>query len=98
MKNNTISKLTEKYLNETDDNIIGVSYTHNIVNGKITDDMVLSFTVKEKLPLDKLKPSQVIPREIKYYGTKFKTDVVQGNFKLLDECPLLENERVDKNT
>ena len=86
MKNNTISKLTEKYLKETDDNIIGVSYTNNIVGGKFTDEMVLSFTVKKKLPLEELKPEQVIPREIKYYSTNFKTDVVEANFILLEDC------------
>ena len=88
MKNKTLSKLTEKYLKETDDNIVGVSYTHNIVGGKITDEMVLSFTVKEKLPIDKLKSNQVIPEEITYYGEKFNTDVVQGNFVLLEDCPI----------
>jgi hypothetical protein len=86
MKNNTISKLTEKYLKETDDNIIGVSYTHNIVGGMIKDKMVLSFIVKKKLPLNELKPEQVIPSEITYYGTTFKTDVVQGDIVLLEDC------------
>lgn len=86
MKNSTISKLTEKYLKETDENIVGVSYSHNIVGGKITNEMVLSFTVKKKLSLDKIEPDKVIPNEIEYYGQKFKTDVVEGEFKLLEDC------------
>jgi len=84
MKNKDISKLTEKYLKETDKNIIGVSYGYNMVDGKFTDEKVISFTVKEKLPMDKLGSNKVLPKIIEHDGNIFHTDVIQGDFKLLD--------------
>lgn len=83
MKNSTISKLTEKYLKETDENVIGVSYGYNIVGGKMTKERALSFIVKKKLPKDQLSPKNIIPEEITYYGKSFITDVIESNIELL---------------
>ena len=79
MNNKKLSELTEKYLRETDDNVIGVSYGYNIVDGKITNDMAISFSVKKKIPEDQLDPNKIIPKKIKHLNETFITDVVEIN-------------------
>lgn len=81
MNKKDLIDLTKKYLMETDDNIVGVSYAYNVVGGSLTKDMALSFRVKEKLPESKLDPSKIIPKEIEYLGEKFITDVIQCEYE-----------------
>lgn len=78
-----ISKLTEKYLKETDENIIGVSYGYKIKDGKVLNEKVISFTVKKKLPIDEIDKDKLLPKTIEYLGETFKTDVIEGEIKLM---------------
>lgn len=79
MDSKDITKLTEKYLIETDDNVIGVSYGYKMVNDQATSDMAICFLVKEKLPIEQIEPDKLLPKEITHLGETFVTDVVQRN-------------------
>jgi len=82
-------KIEKKYLNKILEkpNVIGFSKTlkKKIKKGVITDEDCVRVYVSKKIPLDKLKPEEVIPPEIEINGKKIKTDVVQiGHVKPLE--------------
>jgi hypothetical protein len=77
MKHSDISKVMRKWLLETDDNIIGVTYEPKSVGGKFTRRNSIVFYVKEKLPKDQLKEEQILPKYINIKGKDIPTDVVQ---------------------
>jgi len=80
-----IYEITNKLFEETNDNIIGVSYGNNVVNGLRTGEKVLSFKVKKKKPLSELTSDEIIPQTIEIDGEVFKTDIVEENVKLLSD-------------
>ncbi len=82
MEHQDLTKLTEKYLIETDDNVIGVSYGYKTINGKITTDMAICFSVKEKLPINQIDPDKLLPSHIEYLGESFITDVNERDIRL----------------
>jgi hypothetical protein len=63
------------------DNINGVFKSLRRVKGKWTDEIVIQFHVKRKLPLEKLSPEEIIPSEI----DGVKTDVIQANARPLSD-------------
>jgi len=86
MDNNLLSELTKHYHSITGDDVVGVSYSKKIVDGKLTDQDALIFTVLEKKPLDQIPPHQHIPKSIEFSGHTFLTDVEEGYYKLAS-CP-----------
>lgn len=76
-----IKELNNKYLEETGDNVRGVGYTYKTVDNKITEEKSICFFVEKKLPIDQLRPEDVIPKQIEYLGETFSTDVVQITVK-----------------
>jgi len=82
MKNENLSELTKKYLEETDDNVVAVSYGYKTVNGKITDEKAICFNVKKKIPISELTPDKILPKKIDFNGESYLTDVSEGNFEL----------------
>jgi hypothetical protein len=83
MGHEELLKTIEEYHQNTDDNIIGVGYGYKSVNGILTDEKSIVFSVKEKIPKDQLTEDQLLPNEININDQFIKTDVVQKDFKLL---------------
>lgn len=81
MNYSDISELLDRLYDETDENIISVTYGFKTVNGVVTDQEAIIFTVKEKLPEDKVE--HVLPKRLSFNGIEIYTDVIQGKFKLL---------------
>lgn len=94
MKHEDLLKITEEYHTKTDDNVIGVGYGYKNVNGILTDEKSIIFTVKEKLPLAQLSKEQLLPKSIDLNNVSISTDVIQGDFKLLDCDPNFQNWQV----
>jgi hypothetical protein len=84
-------KLTEEYHTKTDDNVIGVGYGYKTVNGILTDEKSIVFTVKEKLPIEQLTKEQLLPKSINLNNETISTDVVKGDFKLIGCDPNFQN-------
>lgn len=82
MTNENLKQITNDLNNSTSDDIVSVGYGFKTVNGKVTNEKSVIFTVKEKKPLDQIPESDRLPSEIDVAGTPVKTDVVQGIVKL----------------
>lgn len=83
MEHEELLKTIEEYHQNTDENIIGVGYGYKTINGILTDEKSIVFSVKEKIPKDQLTEDQLLPNEININDQLIKTDVVQKDFKLL---------------
>jgi hypothetical protein len=73
----------QEYHQNTDDNIVGVGYGYKKVNGIITDEKSIVFTVKNKIPKEEVPKDKILPSEININGEILSTDVVKGEFFLL---------------
>jgi hypothetical protein len=62
----------------TSDNIIGVGFGLKTVGDVRTDSQSIVFFVKEKLPPEKLKPEDILPKTISIAGVVYPCDVVQA--------------------
>lgn len=71
----------EEYHTNTDDNVVGVGYGYKTINGIITDIESIVFTVKQKIPKEKLTKEQILPKQIEISDKILPTDVVQGQFE-----------------
>lgn len=78
-----LKKTINEYYQNTNDNIVGVGYGYKTINGQITDEKSIIFTVKEKKSISELKEDELLPKEINISNEKITTDVVQGKFKLI---------------
>ena len=89
MDNELLSQLTKHYHSTTPDDVVGVSFAKKRVNGLLTDEDALVFKVVKKKPLDEIPEDEVLPSEIEFEGVKYKTDVDEGEFRLLATryCP-----------
>lgn len=85
MTREEILKLTQEYHQKTNDNVIGVGYGFKMVNGMVTNEKSIVFTVKEKKPIESLSPDELLPSNIDLSIGKVSTDVIQGNIRRL-EC------------
>lgn len=81
MTNENIKNITKEINNNTSNDIVGVSYGLKIVEGKLTNEKAIIYTVKEKKPIENIDEKDLIPREIEIDGEKVKTDVVEGIIK-----------------
>lgn len=84
-----LKKTINDYYNNTNDNIIGVGYGKKCVNGSLTDDNSIMFTVLEKKPISELQSDEIIPSIIDVNGENIKTDVIVGTIPepLYSTCP-----------
>ena len=81
MTNENIKNITKEINNNTSNDIVGVSYGLKIVEGKLTNEKAIIYTVKEKKPIENIDEKDLIPREIEVDGEKIKTDVIEGIIK-----------------
>lgn len=72
--------VTDQYL-ETDDNIVSVGWGFKYVNGEITDERCLSYTVEKKIPINEIPEENRIPKEITISGVTFTTDIIEGEIR-----------------
>lgn len=82
MTHNELLKEIEAYHQKTDENVIGVGYGYKSINGLMTDEKSIVFTVKEKIPKEQLTEDQLLPNNINISDKIISTDVVEGDFKL----------------
>jgi len=78
-------KIKELY-ESTSDNITGVMFGKKLVNDEFTNDLSIVFTVKEKLPLNQIPESELLPSSVIIDGVEYKTDVQQSGENLLLAC------------
>ena len=89
MNNELLNQITKYYHGITPEDVVGVSVGKKVVNGKMTDEDAVVFTVKKKKPLDEIPEGEILPSEIEFDGVKLKTDVEQAElvFLELESCP-----------
>jgi hypothetical protein len=68
-------------------NIENVCLGRKITDGKVTDEISVVFTVKEKKSLDELPQDEVIPNNIEVAGETLSTDVVPQYKLSIKACP-----------
>ena len=68
-------------------NIENVCLGRKITDGKVTDEVSVVFTVKEKKSLDEVPQSEIIPDLVKVDGTILSTDVVPQYKLSIKACP-----------
>ena len=83
MKREDLRKLVEKYYDETPEDVVGVTYTKKMKDGKYTDEDAIVFTVKKKKPIDEIPEDEMLPEVINFNGSELKTDVIEGSYELL---------------
>jgi len=83
MKHEDLLKTIEEYYENTDENIIGVEYGYKEVDGKLTKEKSIVFTVKEKKPIESLSENEILPKTINIENEVLTTDVVVGSYDLV---------------
>jgi hypothetical protein len=78
MNNIILQKSIEDLYNNTNDNIIGVSYGQKKINNFATSDLSVSFMVREKKPISQLSQSELLPSSVNIDGITIQTDVVEN--------------------
>ena len=78
MTNDKIIEITSQLNRTTTEDIVSVSYGTKTVNGKLTSEKSVIFTVKEKKPLEDIDESDRLPSTIEIDGETIKTDVIEG--------------------
>ena len=81
MTNESIKNITQEINNSTSNDIVGVSYGFKIVDGKVTNEKSIIYTVKEKKPIDQIDEKDLIPKSIEINGEEVRTDVIEGIIK-----------------
>ena len=86
-KHKQIQKFAQRYLKETNDNVIAVSFGQKKTNGQSTGVESVIVTVKRKLPLVELRDDDIVPPLIDINGKLYSTDVVEGlPMRALNAC------------
>lgn len=67
----------------TDDNIVGVGYSHKVINGVVTTTPSIQFSVNEKKSLSDLSPNEIIPSKLNINGIEYITDVVEQQLNFI---------------
>ena len=63
MTQEDLKQLTKEQTSNTNNNIVSVGYGYTEVGGKITNELGLVYTVKEKKPLDEILEEDRIPSD-----------------------------------
>lgn len=87
MNTELIKELTKYYHDITPEDVVGVSYGKKEIGGKLTDIDAVIFTVIKKKPLDEIPTDEIIPSTIEFKGFNFETDVEEGEYLFLEDCP-----------
>jgi hypothetical protein len=89
MDNELLSQITKHYHSTTPDDVVGVSVAKKRVNGLLTDEDAVVFSVKKKKPLEDMSEDEILPSEIKVGEVMYKTDVEEVEFLFLEteRCP-----------
>ena len=89
-----LRKSFDKYLFSFE-NVVMVASGRKIKNGKFIKTFSIIAGVKEKLPLDKLNPTQIIPSSIKTYfgGKEIEIDIDILEVKKISLCGRTDNTR-----
>lgn len=82
MEKRRLMEVMAQYHQQTDDNIVGVTFGRKRKGGVLTSDRAIVFTVKQKLPQSQLQESQMLPKVIRVDSENVLTDVVQGEPRL----------------
>ena len=78
-----ITEICQDYYLSTNDNVVGVGYGYKTKNGQLSEDESIIFTVKNKIPASELSKDELIPENISIGALNLKTDVIQGEYKML---------------
>jgi len=78
MTNDKIIEITSQLNRTTTEDIVSVSYGTKTINGKLTSEKSIVFTVKEKKPLEDIDESNRLPSTVEIDGETIKTDVIEG--------------------
>lgn len=87
MNNEQLRDLTKHYHSTTPEDVVGVSITKKKVDGKLTNEDAVVFTVKKKRPLDEIPEDELLPSEVEIGGSTLRTDVEEGEFDFMEDCP-----------
>ena len=82
-----LKQLTKHYHNITPEDVVGVSYGKKESGGLLTDSDAIVFTVRKKKPLSEIPEDERIPSKIEFGGVTFDTDVEEGRYTFLENCP-----------
>ena len=82
-----LSELTKQYHSITPEDVVGVTITKKEVNGRLTDEDSVVFTVKKKRPLEEIPEDEMLPQNIDVDGLILSTDVIEGEYEFLEDCP-----------
>lgn len=63
--------------NETDEEIVSVSYGYKQISSSYTEEKSIRFGVARKKPLSEIPPEKLIPKTILIDGVEYKTDVIE---------------------
>lgn len=63
--------------NISNNNVIGSSICKKVTNGIETDTICYQFFVKNKIPINQLRPEEILPNTIIVDGTEYVTDVAE---------------------
>ena len=78
MNNEQLQQLTLSINESTSEDVVSVGYGFKTVNGKLTNEKSLVYTVSKKKDLNDIPVDERIPSNITHEGEILKTDVVEG--------------------
>ena len=81
MNNNRLKQITQELNENTSNDIVSVSYGFKTVNGKLTNEKSIIFTVKEKKPIENIPQDELLPSSVDVDGENVNTDVIQGEIR-----------------
>jgi len=87
MNNEKLSRLTKEYHSNTAEDVVGVSVSKKMVNGKLTNEDSVVFTVRKKRPLEDIPDDELLPQNVEFEDINLSTDIVEGEFEFLADCP-----------
>jgi len=72
------------FLLKKDENIKSISVGVKTISGQPSEEEAIVYFVEKKIDEKKIDPDKIIPKTLKINGKQYKTDVVEGNFELID--------------
>ena len=67
MNNNRLKQITQELNENTSNDIVSVSYGFKTVNGKLTNEKSIIFTVKEKKPIENIPQDELLPSSVRTF-------------------------------
>jgi hypothetical protein len=86
--NKILKELTLKWHKETPGYVVGVGYGLKKKDDLFTNEECIVFTVTKKKPKNEIPENEILPKIITYSGLSFTTDVVEGTFNFVVDCPM----------